>query len=164
MRLEYLGDAGGIHSKEHSMDTTITRQLVADDQRTTVTADLFGAYFPLQLEPFVFSMASRLSEDYRGGYWQFYRLSNGGFYMAPQHGSDRGSGNASAGRFQVASENGNECFMSADALGITACLYAFSQLSFGQGEFAEACAEHYHRLREYVFAHVEARGILQAID
>ena len=66
-----------------SNSNTITRQLVADDQRTNVTADLFGVYFPLQLEPFIFSMASRLSEDYGGGYWQFYTLDNGGFYMAP---------------------------------------------------------------------------------
>ena len=80
----------------------ITRQLVAEDQRTHVTADLFGVYFPLQLEPFIFSMASRLSEDYGGGYWLFYTLNNGGFYMAPD----------SDGRFQVTSENGWEGFMS----------------------------------------------------
>jgi hypothetical protein len=146
------------------MAATISRQLVADDQRTTVTADLFGAYFPLQLEPFVFSTASRLSADYSGGYWRFFQLSNGGFYMAPEHGTDSGSGNASTGRFEVCSMNGSECFLSADALGITGCLYAYSHLSFGQGEFAETCADQYHLLREYVFAHVEARGILQAID
>ena len=66
-----------------SNSNIITRQLVAEDQRTSVTADLFGVYFPLQLEPFIFSMASRLSEDYGGGYWLFYTLDNGGFYMAP---------------------------------------------------------------------------------
>ena len=138
------------------MDTTqmITRQLVADDQRTTVTADLFGVYFPLRLEPFTFSMASRLSEDYSGGYWQFYSLSNGGFYFAPD----------SDGRYHVVSENGHECFMSSDALGITACLYAYSQLSFGDGDFAETCAQHYHWLREYMLQHLEVQDILAAID
>ena len=65
-----------------SNSNIITRQLVAEEQRTSVTADLFGIYFPLQLEPFVFSMASKLSEDYGGGYWGFYTLGNGGFYMA----------------------------------------------------------------------------------
>lgn len=25
----------------------------------------------------------RLSEDYNGGFWNFYTLTNGGFYMAP---------------------------------------------------------------------------------
>ena len=136
------------------MDTTISRQLVADDQRTNITADLFGVYFPLQLEPFVYAITSKLSEDYGGGYWQFYSLSNGGFYLAPD----------SDGQFQVISENGHECFMSGDAVGITACLYAYSHLSFGQGDFAETCAQHYHLLREYMFEHAEARDILRAID
>ena len=111
-----------------SNSNIITRQLVAEHQRTHATADLFGVYFPLQLEPFIFSMASRLSEDYGGGYWDFYRLSgNNGFYMAPD----------SDGKFQVISENGWEGFMSADAFGITVCLFAYSNLSFGSGQFAE---------------------------
>jgi hypothetical protein len=118
------------------------------------TADLFGVYFPLQLEPFVFAITSKLSEDYSGGYWHFYRLSNGGFYLAPD--SDR--------KFQVVSENGHECFMSGDALGLTACLFAYSNLSFGQGDFADVCAQHYHLLREYMFEQAEARDILRAID
>ncbi len=132
----------------------ITRQLVAEDQRTLVTADLFGAYFPLQLEPFIFSMASQLSEDYGGGYWQFYTLDNGGFYMAPD----------SEGRFQVVSPNCWEGFMSADAFGITVCLFAYSNLSFGSGQFAETCAEQYHLLRDYMMDHAEAGAILAATD
>ncbi len=136
------------------MIDTITRLQVADDQRINITADLFGVYFPLRLEPFVYAMTSKLSDDYGGGYWQFYALSNGGFYMAPD----------GDGRFQVVSENGFECFMSADALGITVCLYAYSHLSFGDDEFSEICARQYHLLRDYVFNHPEARSILAAID
>ncbi len=136
------------------MIDTITRQQVADDQRINITGDLFGVYFPLRLEPFVYAMTSKLSDDYSGGYWQFYILSNGGFYMAPD----------SDGRFQVISENGHECFMSADALGITACLYAYSHLSFGEDDFSETCAGQYHRLREFMMKHPEARAIFAAID
>ena len=137
-----------------SDSNTITRQLVAEDQRTNVTAELFGVYFPIQLEPFIFSMASRLSEDYGGGYWLFYSLGSGGFYMAPD----------SDGRFQVISPNGWEGFMSADAFGITVCLFAYSNLSFGSGQFAETCAEQYHLLREYMMDHAEAGAILAATD
>lgn len=54
--------------------------------------------------------------------------------------------------------------MSADALGITVCLYAYSHLSFGDDEFSEICARQYHLLRDYVFNHPEARSILAAID
>ena len=54
------------------------------------------------------------------------------------------------------------------ALGIVACLYAYSNLSFddgtGAGEFAEVCAEHYHWLRDYAMDHAEVRSILRAID
>lgn len=136
------------------MIDTITRLQVADDQRINITADLFGVYFPLRLEPFVYAMTSKLSDDYSGGYWQFYTLSNGTFYMAPE----------SDVRFQVISENGHECFMSADALGITVCLYAYSHLSFGDDEFAEMCARQYHLLRDFMLEHPEARSILGAID
>ena len=142
-------------SDTHISNTNvITRQLVAETQRTNITADLFGVYFPLQLEPFVFSMASRLSEDYGGGYWLFYTLDNGGFYMAPDV----------DGRFQVISENGWEGFMSADAFGITVGLFAYSNLSFSSGQFAATCADQYHLLREYMMDHAEARAILAATD
>ena len=136
------------------MSTTITRQIVAGNQRVNITADLFGAYFPMRLEPFVYAMTSKLSDDYSGGYWHFYTLSNGGFYMSPE----------SDGQFQVISENGHECFMSADALGITTCLYSYSHLSFGEDEFSEICANQYHLLREYMLDHAEARSILGSID
>jgi hypothetical protein len=136
------------------MTTTITRLQVADDQRINLPADIFGAYFPMRLEPFVYAITSKLSDDYSGGYWHFYTLSNGAFYMAPD----------SDGKFAVISENGHECFMSADALGITAGLYAYSHLSFGDDEFAEICAQQYHWLREYMFEHAEVREILAAID
>jgi hypothetical protein len=145
-------------------DMTLTCTLVPESLRTSITADLFGAYFPLQLEPFVFSMASRLSEDYSGGYWNFYQLGNGGFYMAPEGMSSDGVAPDSAGSFQVTSLNGHEGMMSADALGITACLFAYSHMSFGEGVFAETCAEQYHLLREFVFSHSEAGEIFRAID
>jgi hypothetical protein len=54
--------------------------------------------------------------------------------------------------------------MTADALGIVACLYAYSNLSFGDGAFAETCANHYHLLREFAMEHAEVRSILRAID
>ncbi len=137
------------------MTTNInTRQLVANDQRAIITADLFGVYFPIQLEPFIFSMASRLSEDYGGGSWFFWKLGNGAFYMAPD----------SEGQFQVISPNGWEGFMSADAFGVAVCLFAFSHLSFDEGAFALTCSDHFHLLLEYALDHAEARAILAATD
>jgi hypothetical protein len=58
--------------------------------------------------------------------------------------------------------NGFEGQMSADAAGITACLFALSHLSF-QIEH-ESIANHFHQLREFALEHAEASVILSAID
>jgi hypothetical protein len=134
--------------------TTIIRAIVPESERMAVADRLFGLSYVLDLEPMVFTMAEHLSSQYNGGYWQFHTLSNGGFYMAPRLDT----------MFDVSCENGFQGKLSADALGITACLYAFSNLSFGNGDFAETCAEHYHLLREYMFEHGEVRAILAATD
>jgi len=134
---------------------TISRKCLHGTERTNYTAKLFDDYFPLRLEPFIFDTARMLSPDYQGGYWEFYALSNGGFYMAP----------ASDSLFQVSCMNGHKGNLSADALGITVCLYAYSSLSFiGKSNFTKTCAEHYYLLRDYLYEHVEVKEILGAID
>ena len=143
------------NSSNSNSNATITRQQVADDQRIAITAKLFGVHFPMQLEPTVYRTTGSLAGDYHGGYWTFYLLSNGGFYMAPEADSN----------FTVSCKNGFEGSLSSDALGITACLYAYSHLSFnGNEEFAQICARQYHWLRDYMLDHAEARAILRAID
>ena len=132
----------------------VTRELVLEDQRLSITEKLFGMHFPLQLEPVIFNITERMAEDYHGGYWDFFMLSNGGFYMAP-------SGDEI---YHVSCDNMFEGDLSADALGITACLYAYSHLSFAGDAFAHNYADHYHRLREYMFEHPEVREILGATD
>ena len=62
-----------------SGNNAITRSLIAEASRMDATHTLFGLHFPLRLEPTVFNMAGMLSEQYRGGSWEFYALSNGGF-------------------------------------------------------------------------------------
>ena len=135
--------------------TTVTRVLVPEDQRLTITERLFGVWFPMRIEPVVYTFAERLSGDYHGGYWDFHTLSNGGFYMAPS--TDRS--------FHVICENQFEGDLTADALGITACLYAYSNLSFaGPDAFADICFDQYHWLREYMMEHPEVGKILGATD
>lgn len=135
--------------------STITRQQVTDKNRIQHTADLFGIRFSLNIEPAVYSIAGNIASEYNGAYWEFYALSNGGFYMAP----------CSDQSYQVSCENGYEGVLSADAFGITACLYAYSHLSFASNAaFAEICANQYHWLRAYMLEHKEASAILVAID
>ena len=136
-------------------NNTITSNVVPDSERVEFTADLFGVHFPMKLEPYIYAVASNLAKEYRGGYWQFHTLSNCGFYMSPDF----------DGMFTVSCENGFSGPMSADALGITACLYAYSHLSFTDNEtLAEVCTRHFHWLREYALDHAEVRGIMAAID
>jgi hypothetical protein len=135
--------------------TTITRKLVPEASRADFVDALFGINFPLQFEPFVFVITSELSSDYGGGYWDFYTISNGGFYMAPVDGE----------QFAVQCENGYQGMISADALGLTACLYAFSRLSFVASEcIAQVYARHYYLLRKYAIDHPEAEAIIAATD
>jgi hypothetical protein len=131
----------------------VTRELVPEEQRMAVVERLFGIHFPLQLEPVVYGITAKMAKDYTGGSWDFYTLSNGGFYMAPS-GDDI---------FHVTCDNMFEGDLSTDVLGITACLYAYSHLSFA-GDFAREYALHYHRLREYMFEHPEVKQILGATD
>ncbi len=134
---------------------TIHRIELNEGERINYPALHFGDDFPFRLEPFIFVMAGKLSRDYYGGYWQMYELDNGGFYMAPDNENP----------FHVSSMNGYAGELSADAFGITVCLYAYSNLSFSEhAEFAESCAEQYHLLREYMFDHPEVHGILAVID
>ena len=132
----------------------ITRELVPEDQRLAITEQLVGMAFPLQLEPVVYGITDRMAEEYTGAYWKFYTLSNGGFYMAPAE--DR--------IFHVRCQNMYEGDLSADALGITACLYAYSNLSFSLSDIAREYARHYHLLREYSMEHPEVLEILGATD
>ena len=132
----------------------VTRELVPEDQRLEVAERLFGMAFPLQLEPVVYGITDRMAQEYSGGYWDFFTLSNGGFYMAP----------ATDESFEVSCQNMYRGVLSADALGITACLYAYSNLSFSLSDIAREYARHYHLLREYSVEHAEVMGILGATD
>jgi len=132
----------------------ISAELVPEALRIDVADGLFGMRFPLKLEPAIYKFAEYLSSEYNGGYWDFFRLSNGGFYMAPRL----------DGAFAVSCENGYEGALSADALGIAACLYAYSHLSFDGNHFDDICAQQYHWLREFAMEHAEAAGVLAAID
>ena len=136
------------------MNTIITSQRIATNQRISHTARLFGLNFPMRLEPMVFATADRLSYEYQGGMWIFSSLSTGGFFMFPD----------SEEPFHVSCENGFEGELSAEAFGIVCCLYAYSNLSFSGDAFADVCSVHFHKLRDFSLGHPEAGSIFQAID
>ena len=132
----------------------ITATLVPETKRLDTADQHFGIRYPLVVEPMVYQFAEQLAETYNGGFWRFLRLSNGGFYMAPNLDE----------AFKIIADNGYVGNMTADALGITACLYAFSNLSFNEGKFGENCGRHYHWLFDFAMQHPEAAAIRAAID
>ena len=130
------------------------RELLNENRRMDLPAQIFGVHFPLRLEPFVYDTAGRLSKDYKGGFWLMYELENGGFYMAPNGTS-----------YRVSCPNGFGGNLSGDAFGITVCMYAYSHCSFSAVTgFAERCSEQYHLLRDFMFDHEEVESMLRAID
>lgn len=133
----------------------ITARRIPERQRAKYVHKLFGAARFIFLESFVFDTASSLSSAYSGGFWNFFALSNGGFFMAP---------NAPA-KFEVAAFNGFEGELSAEAFGIAVTLSALSLLSFNPDEkFSELCAKQYYLLRDYMLSHPEAQQILAVLD
>jgi hypothetical protein len=107
------------------------------------------------IEPAIYGWASVLAPRYTGGYWNFLCLSNGGFFMAPSRDE----------HFDVSAPNGFTGTLSAEALGIAACLYTFSHASFGdEAVLTSACAEHFHQLREFALQHPAVDELLAVID
>ncbi len=132
--------------------TPIMGERVEDSRREGALSRYFGARL-IRFESVVYGFMRQFAPDYDGGIWQFVELSNGGFYMLPE-----------GGTFQFAVEtNGYEGVLSADAAGITVCLFAYSHLSF-QDQRDDLFADHFYRLREYAIEHAEAGQILAAID
>jgi len=135
----------------------ITANLVTGDNRLDFLPTMFGPRLMLRGEMLVYEWMDRLSEDYGGGLWNFYTLSNGGFYMAPL--LDKPLSLA-------VSDNWFEGELSADAAGIVATLFALCQLSEEtQGtEAGDTLIDRFYFLRGYAADHAEARLIFAAID
>jgi hypothetical protein len=131
----------------------ITATLIPEQQRLGTLPRYFGAKLT-RAEMLVYDWMGALSKDYSGGYWNFYALSNGGFYMAP----------AARERMTISVEgNGFSGEMSADAAGIVAVLFAFCQIANETEE--DRFIELYHQVRDYAAQfHPERRRILRAID
>jgi hypothetical protein len=130
---------------------SITAARVPDEERMNTLPRHFGRHL-LSVENAIYAWLRELSGEYSGGYWHFYELSNGGFYMAPECESLqlRVDGNGYAGR------------MSGDAAGIVACLFALSHLSFQIPN--DMLSRHFHQLLEFATEHREAPAIIAATD
>jgi Antirestriction protein len=141
--------------------TSITCTPVSDDQRPLFLGRVFGKSRCVEAEATVYNWMSRLSPDYHGGYWDFFELGNGGFFLAPSP-SSCVIRNGHQGLFIRCQEgNGFEGFLSPQAAGLLATTMAINRLLFlGCHELEDA----YYALTDFICEHPEARVLRQALD
>ncbi|NMD76522.1 antirestriction protein [Citrobacter sp. DNRA3] len=142
--------------KEATGDKLLHATVMPDGMRISFWPQHFGTIPQwITLEPRIFAWMNRFCADYSGGIWQFYTLSNGGAFMAPD--ADR---NETWSLFN--NLNGNGVEMSAEAAGIAVCLIEYSHHACRTE--CDAMTAHYYRLRDYALQHPEAHAILRIID
>ncbi|MEB2558809.1 antirestriction protein [Burkholderia cenocepacia] len=137
------------------MEQTIVEihsELVVEEQRMHFLPHYFGARY-LHGEAYVFDWARRLCSTYNGGHWQFFRVSNGAFYLAPEIAAPVSV------RWNLNSYEGS---MGVEAFGIVVTLFALCHMAETFGD--EAYVERYHLLRDFAATHPEYREIFRAID
>ncbi len=71
-------------SKFVNIPNFITCTEVRESERMNVVDKLFGVRYVTLFEPTLFNIAGMLAADYDGAYWEFYTLSNSGFFAAPR--------------------------------------------------------------------------------
>jgi hypothetical protein len=135
-----------------TQEITVTATLVPEDERLDVLPYFFNLVGIMNFENALYDWMARLSEGYAGGYWEFYRTSNGGFFMAPGH-------HGSPMTFKMESPNGRECAVSREVAGIVASLFALCEMH----QFLKV-EDAYHMLHHYAADHKEAAAILGLID
>lgn len=132
---------------------SVTATRVPEERRVRTLPAHFGPQHMMRIESAVYDWMRSINPEYRGGFWHFYELSNGGFYMALD----------TEGPLRCEVDgNGYSGALTADALGIIATLFALSHLSFEISD--DRIAEHFHLLRDFAAEHPEASDIFQAID
>ena len=129
---------------------------VPDEQRIDFWPQHFGTIPQwITLEPRIFAWMDRCCDEYNGGIWSFYTLSNGGAFMAPDVDSDD--------KWHLFnSMNGTDADMSAEAAGIAVSLIEYSHHACRTECYA--MTEHYYRLRDYALQHPESSAILRIIN
>ncbi len=124
---------------------------VKENNRLETLPKYFGRHF-MTFEHFIYKHARNLSSDYCGGYWEFYTLSNGGFFMS-----------LSGEMFDISVPgNGFSHTVDGSTFGIIVCLFALNHAAW---TFNTAGMNRlYHLLLDYASQRPDAALIFRAID
>lgn len=147
-----MNDAIGSEWLQALQQQGIVATRVTDDEQRLLCLPRVAGARCVSLERTIYGILGAMCAAYDGGYWEFYNLSNGGFYMAP----------ASAQMFHLCCPNFFDQDVSADAAGVIATAHAYSHLSFGPNgtPFARA----FHQLAAYIGQRKDAALIHAALD
>lgn len=141
-----------METTESSEGHAISAVRIAERDRLRALPRHFGVQSMLRVESAVYAAMRELAPEYRGGYWHYYEMSNGGFYMAPD---------ASAPFAVSVDGNGFRGSLSPDVAGIVASLFGINRIA---NAGCEKCIEHHYLLRDYAASHAAHGDIFRAID
>lgn len=97
--------------------------LIPEDDRVQASVQAFPgeqSVFPYKIEPSIYNVAAKIGSNYTGGYWDFYRLPGGAFFMAP----------AADKEYRCVGFNGNSATLGRIQFGAAVCAITYSNLSF----------------------------------
>ncbi|WP_144940690.1 antirestriction protein [Pseudomonas alabamensis] len=139
-------------NQQETLVTPIIATPVSEFRRLSVLPRYFGKHM-IAVEGAIFDSLSEMCGAYQGGYWEFYELSNGAFFMAP----------ASSETFTLTcAGNYFQGELSAEATGIVASLLGINRALWAYR--TEQLNDRFYGLREYAIQHPEAAQIMAAID
>ena len=134
------------------MSRPITASFVPLDERAGFLPQYAGTEF-LRYEMLTYALMDQACDQYGGGLWDFYTLSNGGFFMAPD---------IEEPVHLVWADNFFDGYLGNEAAGIGISLMVQSQMAFETN--SQRFANSFHCLREYALDHKEAGSIFRFID
>lgn len=133
-------------------ESGITATLVPDNRRLDFLPRHFGERAMLRLENSVYDWMGNLCPSYRGGFWNYMELSNGGAFMFPD-GVDQ---------FDLKVDgNGFDCKVNAQVAGILATAFALNGMLW---RGYDSLTEKYEQLLEFISQHPEAATMRRALD
>lgn len=131
-------------------------EVVPDNNRIKFLPKHVGL-FMTRFETSIYNWMSRLDNEYNGGYWEFYELDNGGFFLAPSEDRD----------YKLCSINHNEEVVSNITAGIVVTLFALNALMVIENisdSMQSQLVDKYYALKDFAADCDEAKEIFSLID
>ncbi|MDM5181909.1 antirestriction protein [Massilia sp. DJPM01] len=140
------------HLKRPLLSQAISATLLEDSDQQREALYATAGIRNVTLENIVFATMWTIGVDFELGAWNYFQLSNGGFYMAPK--TDQ--------TVDLACANGFEHEVCANTAGIIVTAMAYSRLALlpNGDRFNDA----YQRLSDFIFQHRDAGIIRAALD